>query len=78
MSISATSILVSITRKETVKTVETAGAGKNSKKSGGEYPEYFVKVLCIRYPITFWKKFVLVLALLDSNGKINAIYPTFA
>ena len=40
------------------------------------YPENLVRVLYIRYPINFGKKFVL--ALLNLGCKFNTIYPTFA
>lgn len=63
---------------ETVETFETAGVGKNGKKNEGEYPKNLARVLCIRYNITFQKKSVLVLALFDSNSKVNVIYPIFA
>ena len=73
------------TRKEAVKTVEivepakTARAGKDSKKSkDGEYPKNLARVLCTRYPITFWKKFVPVSALFNSSSEVNTIHPTFA
>ena len=88
----ATSILITITKKKAVKTpkttrtakiakiaeaIETAGTNKDGKKSKGEYLKNFVQLPCIQYPITFRKKFMLVLVLLDSSSKINAIHPTF-
>ena len=62
---------------ETAKAVEIAEVGKDSNKSEGEYSN-LVRVPCIRYSITFLKKFVPILALLDSGSEINAINPTFA
>ena len=71
----ATSMLVIKIRK---KMVETARAGKDGEESKGyEYLKDFLQVPCIRYFITFWKKFMLVLVLFDSNSKVNAIYPVF-
>ena len=70
-----TSTPVTGTRKEVA---EAAGAGKNGKESKGEYLENLTQVPCIRYPITFWKNSVLMLALFDSGSKVNTIYLTFA
>ena len=91
VSVSATSTPVTGTRKETVETIKgfettkavkttkavgTAGIGKNSKESEGEYPENLARVPCIRYPITFQKKSVPISALFDSSSEVNAIHPT--
>ena len=58
---------------------EIAGTTGNAKNKDDEHSKYletnFALVLCILYPITSWKNFVL--ALLDFGSKINAIYPTF-
>ena len=62
---------------EIVEAVETAGAGKNGKKSEGEYPENLAQVSCIQYFISFRKKSVPVLTLFDSGNKVNAIHLTF-
>ena len=70
---------VTKTREEAVKTaeaIETVKVGKNGKENKSEYPN-LVQVLCIQYPITFWKKFVSVLTLFDSGSEVNAIYLTF-
>ena len=58
--------------------VEIAGAGKDGKKNESKYLKNLVWVPCIQYPITFWKKSVPMLVLLDLGSKVNAIYPTFA
>ena len=63
---------------EIVEAVETTGAIKEGKKSKGEYPENLAWVQYIRYPITFRKKSVPVLVLLDLGSKVNAIHLTFA
>ena len=47
VSISATFTSVIRTKKEAVKTDETAGASKNGKESKGEYLENLIQVLCI-------------------------------
>lgn len=57
---------------------KTVGAGKNNKKSDGEYPENLAQVPCIWYLITFQKKFVPISTLFDLGSEINAIHPTFA
>ena len=78
--VSATSTPVTGTRAETVETaeaVETAEVGEDGNESEGEYPNP-TQVPCIRYPITFRKKSLRVLALLDSGSEVNAIHPTFA
>ena len=80
VSVLATSTAVTKTREKTIETakaVETTGAGKDDEKSKGEYPEDFARVLCIWYPINFWKKSVPVSVLIDSGSKVNAIYLTF-
>ena len=74
-----TSTSVIVTRKEMIKAIEadeTAEIDEENKESKGEYSN-LAQVLCIRYPITFRKKSVSVLVLLDSGSKVNAIYPTF-
>ena len=85
VSVPATSIPVTGTREETVesleamktaKAVETAGIGKDGKKSKSKYPEDLARVPCIRYPINFGKKSVS--ALLDLGSKVNAVHPAFA
>ena len=83
VSVSATSMSVTGTKEGAVKTVEAieiVGAGKNSKKSkGGEnLRSNLARVPCIWYFMTFWKKFVSILALLDSGNKVNTIHPAFA
>ena len=78
VSVLPTSTPVIETREETVETVgavETAEVGKDDKKSKGKYPN-LAQVPCIRYPMTFQKKFVSVSALLDSGREVNAIHPT--
>ena len=80
VSVSATSTPVTETREETTKTVEaieTTEVGKDGKESKGEYPN-LARVPCIRYSITYRKKFVTVSVLLDSGSEVNAIHPTFA
>ena len=59
--VSATSTLVTVAREEAV--------GKNLESNLAGVP-------CIRYPINFRKKSVLIL--LDSGSEINAIHPAFA
>ena len=76
--VSATFTPVTRTRKETVEAIGTARAGKDGEENEGEYPEYLVRVSCIWYPITFRKKFVLVLVLIDLDSEVNAIHSTFA
>ena len=63
---------------ETIEDVETASAGKDGRESEGQYPENFARILYIWYPLIFWRKIVLVLALLDLDSEINIIYPTCA
>ena len=58
---------------ETAETVETAEVGEENKESKGEYPN-LTRVPCIRYSITFWKKFVSVSVLLDLDSEVNAIH----
>ena len=72
----ATSTPGTETRGEAVETAETAGMGKNSKKSEDKDPN-LVRVPCIWYLITFHKKSVPVLVLFDSGSEVNAIYPNF-
>ena len=56
---------------------EAIEVGKSGVESEGEYPS-FAQVPYIRYPITFWKKSVSMLALFDSGSEVNAIHPTLA
>ena len=77
VSVLATSMPVTETRREAFETAETAREGKDGKESKGEYPN-LAQVPYIRYPITFRKKFVSVLALFNLSSEINAIHPTFA
>ena len=79
--VAATSILVIVTRKEAFETFENTQTSKSTRAGkdgeGGEYPRTnLVQVPCIRYPITFERKSVLVL--LNLNNEINTIHPTFA
>ena len=62
---------------ETNETVESTEVGKGGAESKGEYPS-LAQVPYIWYPITFRKKSVSMLALLDSGSEVNAIYPTLA
>ena len=66
------------TRDEAIETAETVGVSKDDKENEDEYPENLVWVLCIWYPITFWKKSMPVLVLFNSDSEVNAIHPTFA
>ena len=80
VSVSATSTPVSGIREEKVETteaVETAKVGKDGNESESEYPN-LARVPCIRYPITFRKKSLSVLTLIDLGNEINAIHLTFA
>ena len=80
VSVLATFTPVTGTRKEAVEAAESVGTvevGKDDEKSKGEYPN-LARVPCIRYPITFWKKSVSMLALFDSGSEVNAIHPTLA
>ena len=64
------------TRWEVVETAETVGKGRDVEETKGGYPN-LAGVLCIRYPITFRKKSVPVLTLLNLGSEVNAIHPTF-
>ena len=82
VSVLATSTPVTETREEAVakavkitEAVESTEVGKDGAKSEGEYPN-LVRVPCIRYPITFRKKFVSMSALIDSGSEVNAIHST--
>ena len=84
VSVSATSMPVTETREEafaeaveTIEAVESTKVGKDSAESEGEYPN-LAQVPCIRYPITFRKKFVSMSALFDSSSEVNAIHPALA
>ena len=80
VSVLATSTPVTGTRKEVVEAAESVGiirVGKDNKESKGEYPN-LAQVLCIQYPITFWKKSVFISVLFDSGSEVNAIHPTLA
>ena len=61
---------------ETAKVAESAGADKDKKRSIGKYLENLTQVLCICYPINLGKKSML--ALFDSDSKVNAVYPAFS
>ena len=77
--VSAISMPVTETRKETVKATkvaESVGVGKDGEKSEDKCSENFVRVPCIRYSINCRKKSVS--ALFDSGGKINAVHLAFA
>ena len=85
VSVSATSTLVTGTRKETVETVKAvemtkavdiAGTGKDSGKSEDEYQKNLARILCIRYSSNFEKKFVSVP--FDLSSEVNAVYLAFA
>ena len=79
VSVSANSILVTVTKNEAVKTVETIGAGENGEDDkGGKYLRNLARVPYNWYSITFWRKSVPVLALFNSSSEVNAIHPTFA
>ena len=84
MSVLATFTPVTETREEKDKTAEavetneavkSTEVGKGGVESKGEYLS-LARVPCIRYPITFRKKSVSMLALLDSGSEVNAIHPT--
>ena len=80
VSVLATSTSVTETKEktiETAETVKTAEVGKDGKESKDEYPN-LAQVPCIWYLITFRKKSMSVLALLDSGIEIKAIHPTLA
>ena len=64
------------TREKAFKTNEDID--KDGEESKNEYPENLVWVLCMRYSITFWKKFMPVSAFFDFHSEVNAIHPTFA
>ena len=83
MSVLTTSTPVIETREkvvETAKAVETTGAGKDGKKSEGDknLRSNLAQVLCIRYPVTFQKKSVLMSTLFDLSSKVNTIHLTVA
>ena len=78
MTASVIYILVTKTKKKAVDTAKTIRADKNGKKSKSEYLENLIQFLCIWYPITFRKKFMLMLVLFDTNSEINAIHSIFA
>ena len=68
------------TREESIgtdKAVETVEIGKDGKEDKSEYLN-LAQVPCIRYSITFWKKCVSILALLNSGNKVNAIHLTLS
>ena len=71
----ATFIPMIVVRKKMVENAKSTRAGKDNED--GEYLIInLAQVLYIECLITFWKKFML--ALLNSDSKINSIYPTFA
>lgn len=57
-----------------IEAVETTGASKSKNK----YLENLVQIMCIQYPIIFWKKSVLMSALFDLDNEVNAINLIFA
>lgn len=61
------------------KAVETTDAGRDGKESKGDenLRSNLAQVLYIQYSVTFQKKFVHVLALLDLGSEVNTIYSTF-
>ena len=61
---------------EATKAVETAEVGEDGNESKSEYPN-LEQISCIWYPITFRKKSVSMLALLDSGSEVNAIHSIF-
>ena len=77
VSVLAISIPVTETRKEAVEIAGATGASKNGKKSKSDYPENLAQVPCIRYPIIFRKKLVLMSVFFDSGSEVNAIHPIF-
>ena len=86
MSVSATFMLVTGTRAETVETAEaietakavgTAEVGEDGNESECECLN-LTRVPCIWYPITFRKESMPMSALLDSGSEVNAIHLTFA
>ena len=79
VSVLTTSIRITTTRRDVDEAVETTEAGEDGEESeGGEYLENLRWVLCILYPIFFWKKSVPVLAIFDLGSKVNAIDLTYA
>lgn len=76
MLISATSTPVIANREEIVEMAKTAEDSKKSESD--EYLANLAKVIYIRYPIIFLKKFLSISALFDSGSQVNAIHPTFA
>lgn len=78
MSVLVTFIPVIATKKKAVEIVETTRAGEDGKDSeSGEYLENLIQILCILYPIIFWRKFIHVLVLLNSDSEVITIHPTF-
>ena len=86
VSVSATFMPMTRTREEvveaaksvgTAKAVETVEVDKDGKESEDEYPN-LAQVPCIWYPITFRKKSVSVLALLDPGSEVNTIHSSLA
>ena len=75
----ATSVPVTVTKKEAVEAIETAGSSEDGKENEvDKYLGNLVQVQCIRYSITFQKDFVPMSTFFDSGSKINAIHPIFA
>ena len=74
----ATSMPVTIVRKEMVENAENSKNLRTAAEAGedGKNPRSnLAQVPSIQYLITFKKKFLSVL--FDSNSEVNAIYPTF-
>ena len=78
MSVVTTYTLMSETREEVVKNVETIGNSRNGKGNEDECLENLASFPFIQYSITFRKKSVPVSALIDSDSEVNAIYLSFA
>ena len=78
MSVLATFTPVIAATEEAFGDIEIKKTGKNGKNSKNRDEDLtnLARVLYIQYPITSRKQFLL--ALLDSRGEVNAIYPTFA
>ena len=74
VSISVTSMRVIEIKEEAVKAVKV---GKDGAEGKSEYPN-LAQVLCIRYPITFQKKSLSMLALFNLGSEITIVYPTLA
>ena len=78
VSVSVISTPMTETKEEGVEAIKTARTGKDGEENKSESPENLAWVPCIRYPTTFRKKSVPVLALFDSGSEVNAIHPICA